>query len=118
MGRASLLRRFVKLSGGRRSRLVVVPTASSFQDEVVDAYTQVFTRLGAAAPGVVNPTSRQEAHDPELVALIDQATGVFFSGAASSNCRSTSPAPRSATQSTVPTPAGPSSAGRRRGPPS
>ncbi|MBP6996410.1 MAG: cyanophycinase [Phycicoccus sp.] len=80
MGRASLLRRFVKLSGGRRSRLVVVPTASSFQDEVVDAYTQVFTRLGAAAPGVVNPTSRQDAHDPALVALIDQATGVFFSG--------------------------------------
>ena len=46
VGRAALLRRFVRLSGGRRSRLVVIPTASSFQDEVVDSYRQVFTRFG------------------------------------------------------------------------
>ncbi len=80
VGRASLLRQFVKLSGGRRSRLVLLPTASSFQDEVVDSYTEVFTRLGARGVDVVNPATRADSHDPQLVALLDDATGVFMSG--------------------------------------
>jgi len=80
VGKASLLRQFVKLSGGRRARLVLVPTASSFQDEVTASYTEVFTRLGAPAVDVVNPATRAEAHDPALVALVDGATGVFMSG--------------------------------------
>ncbi len=80
VGRASLLRQFVKLSGGRRARLVLIPTASSFQDEVVDSYTEVFTRLGAPGLAVVNPATRADSHDPELVAQVDDATGVFMSG--------------------------------------
>jgi cyanophycinase len=80
VGKASLLRQFVKLAGGRRARLVVVPTASSFQDEVTASYTEVFTRLGAPSVDVVNPATRAEAHDPALVALVDSATGVFMSG--------------------------------------
>ena len=43
-----MLRRFVRLAGGRRARIVLIPTASSFQDEVVASYREVFTRLGAA----------------------------------------------------------------------
>ena len=80
VGKASLLRQFVKLAGGRRSRLVLIPTASSFQAEVVASYTDVFTRLGASGVGVVNPVDRAEAHDPEAGAAIDAATGVFMSG--------------------------------------
>jgi cyanophycinase len=80
VGKASLLRQFLKLSGGRRSRLVLVPTASSFQDEVVASYTEVFTRLGAPGVRVVNPASREDAHDRESVAALDDATGVFMSG--------------------------------------
>ncbi|GAA4402660.1 cyanophycinase [Fodinibacter luteus] len=80
VGKASLLRQFVKLSGGRRARLVLIPTASSFQDEVTASYTEVFTRLGAAAPAVVNPTTRADSHDPRAVAAVDAATGIFMSG--------------------------------------
>ena len=80
VGRAALLRRFVRLSGGRRSRLVVIPTASSFQSEVVDSYRQVFGRFGVEAIDVVNPQSRREAHDPDAVSLLDEATGIFMSG--------------------------------------
>lgn len=58
VGKASLLRQFVKLSGGRRSQIVLIPTASSFQQEVTDAYTEVFTRLGAGGIDVVNPATR------------------------------------------------------------
>ncbi len=80
VGRAALLRRFVRISGGRHARLVVIPTASSFQDEVVTSYRDVFTRFGVEDVDVVNPQSRQEAHDPRAVALLDQATGIFMSG--------------------------------------
>ncbi|SES38956.1 cyanophycinase [Pedococcus cremeus] len=80
VGKAIVLRRFVRLAGGRRSRIVIIPTASSFQDEVVAAYTEVFTRLGATDLSVVNPETRVDADDAEAVALIDRATGVFMSG--------------------------------------
>lgn len=80
VGKAVVLRRFVRLAGGRRSRIVIIPTASSFQHEVVEAYTEVFTRLGAQHISVVNPEDRQEAHDPQATGLIDQATGIFMSG--------------------------------------
>jgi cyanophycinase len=80
VGKASLLRHFLKLAGGRRARLVLVPTASSFQDEVTHSYTEAFTRLGAPGLDVVNPGTRADAHDPDLVALVDGATGVFLSG--------------------------------------
>ena len=80
VGRASLLRRFVRITGGRQARLVVIPTASSFQDEVVTSYTEVFNRFGVQTIGVVNPQSRQDAQDEAAVALIDDATGIFMSG--------------------------------------
>ncbi|KGN38729.1 cyanophycinase [Knoellia subterranea] len=80
VGRAALLRRFVRISGGRRARLVIIPTASSFQDEVVASYSEVFTRFGVSSIEVVNPQSRRDAHVPEAVARIDDATGIFMSG--------------------------------------
>ena len=79
-GRGSLLRRFVKLAGGKRARIAVIPTASSFQDEVVTAYTAAFTAFGAAEVTSVNPTSRHAAHDPQMVATLDAATGIFIGG--------------------------------------
>ena len=32
VGKAKILKRFVKLAGGRAARIVIIPTASSFQD--------------------------------------------------------------------------------------
>ncbi len=80
VGRASLLREFVRRSGGRRSRLVLVPAASSVQEETVASYRDVFARLGAPPLEVVNPATREEAHDEAAVALLDSATGIFLTG--------------------------------------
>lgn len=80
VGRATLLRRFVKLAGGRKSHIVVIPTASSFQTEVVTAYTEVFARFGAPRISVVNPTSRDHSGLGDQIALLDKATGIFMSG--------------------------------------
>ena len=75
-----MLRRFVRLAGGRRSRIVVIPTASAFPEEAVAAYTDVFTRLGVSGVTTVDPASRAAAGDPALVAQVDGATGIFMTG--------------------------------------
>ena len=80
LGRATVLRRFVRLAGGRNARIVVIPTASSFPDEAVQTYTTAFGRLGAHEVVVVNPRSRTAAAGGALVKAIDHATGVFMTG--------------------------------------
>ncbi len=81
LGRSVVLRRFVRLAGGRESHIVLIPTASSFTDEAVDLYTSVFTRLRAGPDvSVVHPQTRQAAHDPAMVELLDRATGIFMTG--------------------------------------
>ncbi len=80
IGRSVVLRRFVRLAGGRRSSIVVVPTASSFPAEVSEAYRDVFTRLRGGEVTVVHPTTRRDADDPDMVRRLDAATGVFLTG--------------------------------------
>ncbi len=81
LGRSVVLKRFVRLAGGRSSRIAIIPTASSFVDEVAETYTRVFTRLRAGSDiEVVHAPSRAAAHDPSLVERLDGATGVFISG--------------------------------------
>lgn len=80
IGTAVLLRRFVRLAGGRRARLVLIPTASSMQDEVTAAYREAFGRLGVTRLDVVNPASRADAHDPDGVRALEAATGIFLTG--------------------------------------
>ena len=80
VGRTTVLRRFVRLAGGRKARIVIIPTASSLPDEAVDTYTAIFSRLGAPVVVTVDPPSRPAAADEALVAVIDDATGIFMTG--------------------------------------
>ena len=80
VGRATVLRRFVRLAGGRKARIVVIPTASSFPVEAVETYTTIFSRLGAPEVEAVDPPSRSAAATEALVHAIDHATGVFMTG--------------------------------------
>ncbi len=80
VGRATVLRRFVRLAGGRRARIVVIPTASSLPAEAVEAYTTIFTRLGAPQVVAVDPPARPAAVADTLVQAVDNATGVFMTG--------------------------------------
>ncbi len=76
----TILKDFVAASGGADARVVVIPTASSLGDEVVEVYDALFRRLGAGSVAAVRPGSRDDAHDPDLVAVVDDATGVFMTG--------------------------------------
>ena len=81
VGRSVVLKRFVKLAGGRASRIAIIPTASSFVDEVAETYTNVFTRLRAGGDiEIVHAPSRAAARDPDMVARLDRATGIFIGG--------------------------------------
>jgi cyanophycinase len=76
----TILKDFVAASGGHDARIVVIPTASSLGPEIVEVYEALFTKLGAAEVATARPESRDDAHDPELVALLDKATGIFMTG--------------------------------------
>jgi len=75
-----ILKEFVAASGGPGARIALVPTASSLGDEVVEVYDALFRRLGAADVVPVRPESRDDAHDPDMTAAIDGATGIFMTG--------------------------------------
>ena len=80
IGRSVVLKRFVKLAGGRSSRIVVIPTASAYPGEVAEAYADVFTRLRGGDVTVVDPPTRRDAGDVDMVSALDSATGVFLTG--------------------------------------
>ncbi len=78
--RRSVLTEFVRAAGGARARIAVIATASSLGPEVVEVYDALFRRLGAADVISVRPESRDQAHDPAYVDLLDDVTGVFMTG--------------------------------------
>src|SRR3954452_3220152 len=76
----TILKDFVTAAGGSDARIAVIPTASSIGDEVVEVYDALFRRLGAAEVRACRPESREEPADPDLVKVLDEATGVFMTG--------------------------------------
>jgi len=78
--RRTILTDFVATAGGHDARIVVIPTASSLGAEIVEVYDVLFRRLGAGEVTACRPESREEAHDPDLVKLVDEATAVFMTG--------------------------------------
>jgi cyanophycinase len=80
LGRRTILSQFVRMAGGERARIAVVPTASSLGPEIVDVYEALFLKLGAEAVVAARPESREEAEDPAVVSRLDDVTGIFMTG--------------------------------------
>ncbi len=78
--RRRILREFVAASGGPEARIAVIPTASSLGDEIVEVYDALFRTEGAAEVSTVRPESREGASDPDLVGVLEKATGIFMTG--------------------------------------
>ncbi|MBD2088643.1 cyanophycinase [Microcoleus sp. FACHB-1515] len=79
-GDCKILREFVRQAGGLQAHLVIMTVATELPKEVGDSYTEIFERLGAEDVKVLDTGKREDAEDPEAIALIEQATGVFFTG--------------------------------------
>ena len=75
-----ILKEFVAASGGPQARIAVIPTASSLGEEIVEVYDALFRAEGAAEVATVRPESRAEAGDPDLVAELEKASGIFMTG--------------------------------------
>lgn len=78
-GSMRVLRRFVKLSGGRKARIVIIPTASMLAD-TGDRYIEVFEKIGVASAISLPIAERADADRPEYIEHLDGATGIFMTG--------------------------------------
>jgi cyanophycinase len=79
IGDEAILQRFVRLCGGRRAKLVVIPTASEARG-TGRRYETLFRDLKAGEVRVLGFDSRAECEDHESLAILEKADGVFFTG--------------------------------------
>jgi cyanophycinase len=74
-----ILRRFVKLSGGKKARIAIIPTAS-LQADTGRRYESVFDEMGVHSTEAMPFEERRECYDEDQVERLDRATGVFLTG--------------------------------------
>lgn len=75
-----ILKRFVELSGGAESHIVVIAAASETPNEISAVYKNAFQSLGARDVTALRVSNRNQANAPSAIAAIEKATGVFFTG--------------------------------------
>ena len=77
----TIYRRFAQLIGGKDQPVVYIPTATGDEPWIQQGkHLEKFTRQGFTRLSTVHTRDRTKANDPALVALIDQAKGVFLGG--------------------------------------
>lgn len=74
-----ILQRFVKVSGGKRADIVVIPTASRMH-ETGARYESLFRKLGAARVTVMDFDTRRDCQEPSRLRRLEEASGIFFTG--------------------------------------
>ena len=79
VGDEAILKRFAKICGGRNAAIAVIPTASEMAS-TGRRYEELFRDLKAAKVWVLPFESRKQCEDPEELAVLDKATGVFLTG--------------------------------------
>jgi cyanophycinase len=79
-GDCTILREFIRRSGGLQARIVVMTVATGLPGEVGEDYIKVFEKLGVEDVRVLDNAKREDASDPAAIEAINKATGVFFTG--------------------------------------
>jgi cyanophycinase len=75
-----ILSRFASLAGGAEGRVAVVSTASSLGDEATELYLSLFHGLGITDIRGLRPLTREDANEPDAIAAVRDATGIFMTG--------------------------------------
>jgi cyanophycinase len=75
-----ILGRFLKIAGGKRASILVIPTASETPDDSGDRYREVFTEMGAKAVDVLQVAERPDANSDAAVGQVAAATGIYITG--------------------------------------
>ena len=76
---STIMQRFVDLSGGSSSQMVIIPTASQL-DTAGERTRDVFQELGVSEIEILDLETRADCNDPRLIEKLDNATGIFFTG--------------------------------------
>ena len=79
VGGETILKRFVRVCGGRNAAIAVIPTASELRT-TGRRYEDLFRDLKASKGWVLPFESRKQCEDPEELAVLEKATGVFLTG--------------------------------------
>ena len=80
-GDMDVLREFVRLSGGTEGARIVVMSAASTDHGAQDRkYRDAFGRLGVTNFRALETGDRQDADRAGSIAVVDWATGIFFTG--------------------------------------
>ena len=74
--------RFVELAGGRKARIVVIPTAAGDAADEPDMIETLdkWKRRGVASARLLHTRDRDKANDPGFVLSLTEATGVWING--------------------------------------
>ena len=80
VGNRGILRRFVELAGGSGGRLAIIAAASEIHGIVAQTYYRIFTELGVRDVRVVDLNRRERCSDPDVLAPLNDATGIFLTG--------------------------------------
>ncbi|HVS13987.1 MAG TPA: cyanophycinase [Thermoanaerobaculia bacterium] len=75
----AILRRFVRLCGGRRARLAIIPTASQL-DATGPDYEKVFCEIGAHSARSLPFDERADCEREDFLEILSEADGVFITG--------------------------------------
>jgi cyanophycinase len=78
-GDSDILRRFVDVSGGTGSRIVIIPTASKLED-TGRRYEKIFRKLGADEAKALPLETREDGGKREWLDYIEKANGIFVTG--------------------------------------
>lgn len=79
-GGMTILREFVRLSGGPKARVVMLSAASEDPELQDRKYREAFEKIGVADFRALVTNSRADADRARAVGVLDGASGVFFSG--------------------------------------
>lgn len=79
-GQCEILKRFVKMAGGRDARIALLTTATEFPQEVGNEYRNLFLDIGADTATVIYIDDRHTANERNKAEAILDSTGVFITG--------------------------------------
>ncbi|HWR45011.1 cyanophycinase [Sporomusa sp.] len=79
-GERVILRKFVDMTGGRDSRIIIIATATDEPRVVGREYKELFTSMGAAIVNIMAIANRDTANQTQQAEVIKNATGIFFTG--------------------------------------
>ena len=77
--RRRILKRFVRLCGGRDADIVIIPTASRLADTGA-RYEELFDRLEAGRATSIDFATRDDGDNQAYLRRLESASGVFFTG--------------------------------------